>query len=347
MTTMSSDDDKPIGTSAIAGSPKSSARIIGSAVAGVSELALFHPVDTVAKRLMATEAQLITISSPSQTFVNLNGAIFRSAALEGPLSKVTSLFPGVGFGAAYKILQRIYKFGGQPVVLDRMTRLYGAEFDERFGHKTGRTLLSATSGSLIGIGEVALLPLDAMKVKAQTAPEQIKGRGVVDIFRSEGLALYRGAGLTAMRNAPGSFALFGGNTAAKTFMGVGEAGQRATWTQDAVASCVGATASITVAQPLGKSDIYEVIASIVERSSDRTPSRCDKDPRSSEAFRRECPRLCSPETGASIFKRLIQNEGVGALFKGLTPKLLVVGPKLVFSFTIAQHMIGYFEQALK
>ena len=85
---MSSDDSKPIGTSAISGSPKSSARIIGSAVAGVSELALFHPVDTVAKRLMATEAQLIALSSPSQTFVNLNGAIFRGAALEGPLSKV-------------------------------------------------------------------------------------------------------------------------------------------------------------------------------------------------------------------------------------------------------------------
>ena len=86
--TINSDDGKPIGTSAVAGSTKSSARIIGSAVAGVSELALFHPVDTVAKRLMATEAQLITISSPSQTFVNLNGAIFRNAALEGPLAKV-------------------------------------------------------------------------------------------------------------------------------------------------------------------------------------------------------------------------------------------------------------------
>ena len=166
-----------------------------------------------------------------------------------------------------------------------MTKLYGAEFDERFGHKTGRTLLSATSGSLIGIGEVFLLPLDALKVKAQTAPEQLKGRGVVSIFRSEGLALYRGAGLTAMRNAPGSFALFGGNTAAKTFMGVGEAGQRATWTQDAVASCVGATASITVAQPLGKSHIYEVIGSFAERSSDPAPYRCNQDSCTSEAVR--------------------------------------------------------------
>ena len=39
------------------------------------------------------------------------------------------------------------------MVMDMMTTRYGADFDERFGHKTGRTLLSATSGSLIGIGE--------------------------------------------------------------------------------------------------------------------------------------------------------------------------------------------------
>ena len=199
-----------------------------------------------------------------------------------------------------------------------MTKRYGKDFDEKFGHKTGRTLLSATSGSLIGIGEIILLPLDALKVKAQTAPEQLRGRGVVEIFRKEGFSLYRGAGLTAMRNAPGSFALFGGNTAAKTWMGVGEDGVRATWTQDAIASCIGATASITVAQPL-----------------DVVKTRIQNRP------------FDSPEGGMIIFRRLIKNEGIGGLFKGLTPKLLVVGPKLVFSFTIAQHLIGYFEQALK
>ena len=254
--------------------------------------------------------------------------------------------------AAYKILQRVYKFGGQPVVLDLMTKKFGADFDEKFGHKTGRTLLSATSGSLIGIGEgkksiviedyhymscdipisnsvhiilldddvmiVILLPLDALKVKSQTSPEQLKGRGVIEIFTKEGFGLYRGAGLTVMRNAPGSFALFGGNTAAKTFMGIGEDGMQATWTQDAIASCVGATASISVAQPL-----------------DVIKTRIQSRP------------FDSPESGGTIFKRLIQNEGVGGLFKGLTPKLLVVGPKLVFSFTVAQHLIGYFEHALK
>lgn len=53
----------------------------------------------------------------------------------------------------------------------------------------------------------------------------------------------------------------------------------------------------------------------------------------------------SPESGATVIKNLLKNEGAGALFKGLVPKLSVVGPKLVFSFAVAQHLIAYFEKA--
>jgi hypothetical protein len=84
---------------------------------------------------------------------NLNLAIFKHAATEGIGAKAASLFPGIGFGAAYKILQRVYKFGGQPVVLDIMTKRFGSDFDDTFGKKLGRTLMSATSGSIIGVGE--------------------------------------------------------------------------------------------------------------------------------------------------------------------------------------------------
>lgn len=295
----------------------SSARIIGSAVAGFSELMIFHPVDTVAKRLMSTERSVIVYNSPALTAINLNNAIFRESYNKTPILKFGSLFPGVGFGAVYKILQRVYKFGGQPVVKDKLSAVYGSKLEQKFGRDNGRTLLSAFAGSIIGIGEVFLLPLDALKVKAQTAPEQLKGRGVVDIFSKEGFGLYRGAGWTVARNAPGSFALFGGNTASKTYMRVGEDGARATWTQDAIASAAGAIASITVAQPL-----------------DVIKTRIQNRP------------FDSPESGVSIMKNLIRNEGLGGFFKGLTPKLLIVGPKLVFSFTIAQHTIAYFTTRL-
>lgn len=61
--------------------------------------------------------------------------------------------------------------------------------------------------SIIGIGEIVLLPLDVLKIKRQTNPEAFRGRGVFRIVADEGMGLYRGAGWTAARNAPGSFAV--------------------------------------------------------------------------------------------------------------------------------------------
>lgn len=61
--------------------------------------------------------------------------------------------------------------------------------------------------SLIGIGEIVLLPLDVLKIKRQTNPEAFRGRGIFKIIRDEGFGLYRGWGWTAARNAPGSFAV--------------------------------------------------------------------------------------------------------------------------------------------
>ena len=159
---------------------------------------MFHPVDTIAKRLMSTETRIVATSA-STTALNLNHAIFRESCNKTAIQKFGSLFPGVGFGAVYKILQRVYKFGGQPILKDKLSKSYGVEFQDRFGHQHGKTLIAAVSGSMIGIGEVVLLPLDALKVKAQTAPEQLKGRGVVDIFAKEGFGLYRGAGWTVAR----------------------------------------------------------------------------------------------------------------------------------------------------
>lgn len=67
--------------------------------------------------------------------------------------------------------------------------------------------LTADGNSLIGIGEIVLLPLDVLKIKRQTNPEAFRGRGVLKIVADEGFGLYRGWGWTAARNAPGSFAV--------------------------------------------------------------------------------------------------------------------------------------------
>ena len=186
------------------GKASATARILGSGVSGFAELAVFHPVDTVAKRLM---------SNKEQWRGRVNEIVFKDAANAGVLTKWGSLFPGVGFGAAYKALQRTSS--AKPYVYEYINKNHSDTL-------SSKTLQQAVSGSIMGIGEVVLLPLDVLKIKAQTNPEVLRGRGFVNLVQTEGLRLYAGIGWTMARNAPGSFALFGGNSLAKKALGLEE-----------------------------------------------------------------------------------------------------------------------------
>jgi len=211
------------------------------------------------------------------------------------------------------VLQRVYKFGGQPFFNDYLTTNHRNWFVRTFGERNGKSVMSATAGSFTGIGEIVLLPLDVLKIKRQTNPEAFRSRGFLRIVADEGFALYRGWGWTAARNAPGSFALFGGSAFTKEYLFGLQDYSAATWTQNFVASIAGAVASITVAAPL------DVVKTRIQNANFETNLR-----------------------GAAVIREMIKNEGFGAFFKGLTPKILVVGPKLVFSFTLAQSLIPLF-----
>lgn len=115
--------------------------------------------------------------------------------------------PAALSNAARQILQRVYKYGGQPFARDYLARHHGDFFDQTFGKGNGKAIMHATAGSLIGIGEIVLLPLDVLKIKRQTNPDAFRGRGLFRIIADEGFGLYRGWGWTAARNAPGSFAV--------------------------------------------------------------------------------------------------------------------------------------------
>lgn len=57
-----------------------------------------------------------------------------------------SLFPGLGYAAGYKVLQRVYKYGGQPVARDFLAKNYGTDFENAFGKKTGKAIMHSTAG---------------------------------------------------------------------------------------------------------------------------------------------------------------------------------------------------------
>ncbi|KAI8329090.1 mitochondrial carrier domain-containing protein [Blakeslea trispora] len=292
------------------------ARFAGSASSGILELIIFHPVDTVAKRLMSNQNQLWSSArSFAENKALVDQVVFKEAANASFMKKYASLFPGLGFAAGYKVAQRVYKFGGQPFVKDYLNKNHKDLFVNTFGEKTGKTVMHAFAGSLVGIGEIALLPLDVLKIKRQTNPEAFRGRGFLKIVSDEGMGLYRGAGWTAARNAPGSFALFGGSAFVKEYIFHLEDYNKATFFQNFCSSIGGAVASITVAAPL------DVVKTRIQNRN-----------------------FENPESGLKIIKDLVKNEGFGGFFKGLTPKILVVGPKLIFSFTVAQQLIPVFHK---
>ncbi|CAI6333649.1 unnamed protein product [Periconia digitata] len=286
------------------------ARMLGAGCAGIAELMVFHPVDTTAKRLMSNYGKITTASQ-------LNTVVFKDKAGASVGGRFLSLFPGLGYAAAYKILQRVYKYGGQPFARDYLAKNHGDSFDRTFGKGNGKAIMHATAGSLIGIGEIVILPLDVLKIKRQTNPEAFRGRGLFKIIADEGFGLYRGWGWTAARNAPGSFALFGGSAAAKEYLYKLEDYNAASWGQNFVASIAGASASLIVSAPL------DVIKTRIQNRN-----------------------FDNPESGFKIVSKMMRNEGFSSFFKGLTPKLLMTGPKLVFSFWLAQTLIPAFNKMM-
>lgn len=267
------------------------AKICGSSVAGISEICLFHPIDTVAKRLMNNKTKVRSLAE------------FRQTALSG--QSALRLYSGITAGFMYKVSQRTYKYGGQ------------AYLNETFRNKYGLSKLmsQSLSGCMIGMGEVFLLPLDILKIRKQLFPEKYASRSMFDILRSEGSSMYNGTCVTMLRNGLGSTALFGANQFTRQYL-LGIEDRRATLPEICMTSTVASLASLFVSSPF---DVVKV--------------RVQADPDGKLRARNVMPEI-------------IRTEGVGALFKGMGPKVMVIGPKLVFSFTIAQYVISRFDEAL-
>eukprot|EP00494_Astrolonche_serrata_P024142 UN24400 len=169
---------------------------------------------------------------------------------------------------------------------DFMKKHWGKKLRKCIRKKRRKDMLNATSGSLIGLGEIVLLPLDVLKIKAQTNPQALAGRGVVDIFRSEGMALYRGWNWTAARNMPGSFALFGANSLVYTRVFGTSGPADSSVFQIFCASFFGGISSICISSPL------DVIKTRIQNKS-----------------------FDDPRSGMSLVKDLTKEEGAHAFLK--------------------------------
>lgn len=295
-------------------------RAPAATIAGLMEIGLFHPFDTIAKRLMTNRSSL-TQPTIQQTLEQLNKIVFKAHAHDNALRKVMYLYPGSFYAVIYKVFQRIYKFAGQPLVREYLLAHHNDFFLNTFG-RSAKVMREGTAGCIIGIGEVFLLPLDRLKVLSQVNEAAMKN-GLLSLLRQEGIkGMYAGTGITICRNAPGSFALFAGASFAKNvLLGIKENDgpngkkQKETVAQNIFASTVGACLSITVSNPM------DVIKTRVQHAT--------RDSR---------------QTAVQTILQTMKEEGIFTpFFKGLTPKIIASAPKLVFTYSMVEFLFQHMQ----
>ncbi|GET85498.1 mitochondrial carrier protein, putative [Leishmania tarentolae] len=273
--------------------------------AGILEIGIFHPFDTIAKRLMANKGSIMR-GSTAETTANLNKIIFKKHADAGLLGKVVYLYPGSLYATVYKVFQRVYKFAGQPLVRDFLSSNYRDGF-KRYCGEAHKVMEDATAGCLIGLGEVFLLPLDRLKVLSQTNEAAMR-HGLLPLLRQEGVrGMYAGTVVTMCRNAPGSFCLFGGTAFTKGYIFGLSDYRQATLFENMCASTVGACVAIAISNPM------DVIKTRVQQKTDA--ERC---------------------SAAATATSMLKEEGMSSFFKGLTPKIIASAPKLIFAYTMTE-----------
>ena len=149
--------------------------LLSGFLTGFLEISIFHPFDTAIKRLINYDKILINSYKNNNNF-----------------SKINSFYNGYKIAAFYKISQRTLMFGCQPIIYNQLDK------------NNNKYINCLISGTMVGISETLLLPLDRLKVISQIQ-ENIR---LKDVIYKNKLKLYKGLEIVALRNSIGCTTLF-------------------------------------------------------------------------------------------------------------------------------------------
>ena len=280
-------------------------KLIGSGLSGFLEVSLFHPFDTISKRIMSNKNNMVVFGKDS----NVSKIIFDSTSKTMP-QRLFSLYNGIGFAMAHRCNQRMYGYGGQPILREIIEKRYDAKT------RNERILCETIAGAAIGAGESMFMPADVLKVKKQTNDAAFRNKSLFRILTRESYhEFYRGITVTTIRNLIGRGNHFFFNAFMREHIFEKQSQWDMTFVQYNIISLVSISTSMLFTAP------FDVIKTRMQNRN-----------------------FGSSDSIVAISKRIIVEEGWRGFFKGLNTKLFVIGPKIMLSFSMSQSLISYFER---
>ncbi|MBS0285747.1 MAG: hypothetical protein JSR17_00100 [Proteobacteria bacterium] len=211
-------------------------KFIGAAAGAGIEQGLLHGVDTSAKFAMANHTSALAW-------------IKHLVASEGIPGATARLYNGFGLALLKKGPMRVYKYGVQDELLEKLDESFGDAADEKFG-PYGHSVLQGVAGAITGIMEpfVGFQVPDTLQVRQQARKNKAQKVSITEDAKNLGLrGLFRGSVVTGFgRNMPGAVGLFGGSAAANQAMGNED---HHSVTKNLAAKWFGAFLSLIASQP--------------------------------------------------------------------------------------------------
>lgn len=268
-----------------------------------------HVLDTISKRLQNNKNVHFSLSDPQAFLRNIYPIIY-------PTQK-SSLWDGYNAAVTYRVIACTLTLGSQPLVQEHLFNNYGNKIAKWSGDRYKSTITHMISGSIFGIMEVALLPLDRWKLLRQinnTTP-------FFDLLKQQRKKLYVGSSITCVRNIQAFSAWFGVSDLMNQFFPHHEPSSSTPFYQRVITSSSGAIVATIVSNPA------DVIKTIKQTQSDQFPYQ-------------------KPDSSFKIFSKVWKENGAKSLSRGLYPRLGSIVPRLTFLKALSEELSPMINKAL-
>jgi len=181
-----------------------SSRLFGAAAGTLTAFCINLPFETATTRIQVSNKKLYNMSR-FEFYKMLFNNDFRG--ISNIPKHLTTLSNGFLAGLSYKLVQGTFRYYTQPTIkhiFHENQQIHGV-FQQTFGEKFWKPMMEAAAGSMTGLLEVGLLPLDTIKEVCMANEKRVNVYEICRMLVHENVRLYRGATWTAARNITGSF----------------------------------------------------------------------------------------------------------------------------------------------